>query len=380
MTNNDAGRGDGMAENVSVTDVLHDCLICGIINADGLGQITALNSQAEALIHLTAARVLQQPLKILPVSLAEIFSETLSKKNSISPRQVQVSGFSGRLLALRVTTQFVPASSTSVAQAIMVLNDVTPARALEHSMHRLDRLATIGTLSAGLAHELRNALVAGRTFVELLLEKQLDVELASVVRREMARIDALLSQMLKFAAPAKPSFGTLRLHELLEHSLRLVKPQLEDKTIALDRQFNAPCDQVQGDNFQLQQAFLNLFLNAIESMGAKGTLKVTTGPAESEASTSDDSVGPVRLYITVTDTGAGITPENIGRLFEPFFTTKPHGTGLGLPIARRIVQEHGGDLKVESQSGHGATFTVVLPIHFSTGALGSAPDGLAKTA
>src|SRR6267378_452843 len=131
MTNNDAGRGDGMAENVSVADVLHDCLLCGIINADGLGQITALNSQAEALIHLTAARVLQQPLKILPASLAEIFSETLSKKNSISPRQVQVSGFSGRLLALRVTTQFVPPSSTSVAQAIMVLNDVTPTRALE---------------------------------------------------------------------------------------------------------------------------------------------------------------------------------------------------------------------------------------------------------
>jgi signal transduction histidine kinase len=247
-------------------------------------------------------------------------------------------------------------------------------------MHRLDRLATIGTLSAGLAHELRNALVAGRTFVELLLEKQLDVELAAVVRREMERIDALLSQMLKFAAPGKPSFGTLRLHELLEHSLRLVKPQLEDKTIALDRQFSAPCDQVQGDKFQLQQAFLNLFLNAIESMGAKGTLKVTTGPAESEASTPADSGGPIRLCVTVADTGAGISPENIGRLFEPFFTTKPHGTGLGLPIARRIVQEHGGDLKVESQAGHGATFTVVLPIHFPTGSSGSAPRGFAKTA
>ena len=127
-----------------------------------------------------------------------------------------------------------------------------------------------------MAHEIKNALVAGKTFVDLLLEKHQDAELVEVVRREMGRIDAIVSRMRRFAGPARPAFREVRLHEVLDHSLRLVQPQLEGKLVSVNRSFQASPDLLHGDDYQLQQAFVNLFLNALEAMGPNGTLSVAT--------------------------------------------------------------------------------------------------------
>ena len=151
-----------------------------------------------------------------------------------------------------------------------------PAPQLEERLARLDRLANMGTLAAVMAHEIKNALVAGKTFMDLLLEKHHDAELADVVRREMDRIDAIVSGMLKFGGPARSGFCEVRLHDILDHSLRLVQPQLDNKGIALTRSFRAVPDVMQGNDYQLQQAFVNLFLNAFEAMEPNGTLSVTT--------------------------------------------------------------------------------------------------------
>jgi len=230
-----------------------------------------------------------------------------------------------------------------------------PPQRLDERLMQLDRLATLGTLAASMAHEIRNALVPGKTLVGLLLEKHPDAELAGMVRRELGRIDAIVTRMLKFSGSARLAFGEVHVHEVLEHSLRLVQPQLEGKYISLSRSFLAAPDLVRGDEYQLQQAFVNLFVNALEATGYKGTLSVTT-------ETVSRGVGdPAQLRVTIKDNGTGIPPEVMGRLFEPFFTAKPHGTGLGLPITRRIVLEHHGDISVESQPGQGATFYVFLP-------------------
>src|SRR5207245_8400399 len=163
-----------------------------------------------------------------------------------------------------------------LAAVAFLLADSHAAGRREQELRRLDRLASIGTLSASMAHEIKNALVAGKTFIDLLLEKHQDAELVEIVRREMGRIDSIVSQMLRFAVPAKPTFSTIRLHEILDHSLRLVQPQLEGKSISLSRSFQAASDLVNGDDYQLQQAFVNLFLNALEAMGPNGTLTVAT--------------------------------------------------------------------------------------------------------
>ncbi len=154
--------------------------------------------------------------------------------------------------------------------------DAASANNLDKNLRRLERLASLGTLSAGLAHEIRNALVAMKTFVDLLLEKNQDAELAAIVRREIGRIDSIVAQMLKFAGPSLPTLVPIRLHEILDRSLRLLHHRLEAKMISLHRSYAAGSDLVRGDDYQLEQAFVNLFLNALEAMGPNGKLDVTT--------------------------------------------------------------------------------------------------------
>jgi signal transduction histidine kinase len=225
-----------------------------------------------------------------------------------------------------------------------------PASVSEQNMRRLDRLASLGLLSAGIAHEIKNGLTAIQTFVELLLQKGEDRELASVVGRELKRIDSLVSQMLRFAAPGKNEFASVHVHDLLDHSLRLVQHQISGKLISIQRDYKAAPETIHGDEFQLQQAFMNLLFNAIEAMGTNGELTIATETTESG-----------QLRIQIRDTGAGIALENIGRLFEPFFTTKKNGTGLGLAISQRIVSEHGGGISAKSEVNKGSTFTILLP-------------------
>jgi signal transduction histidine kinase len=179
----------------------------------------------------------------------------------------------------------------------------------------------------------------------------------------MNRIDAIVSRMLKFAGPARPAFSEVRLHEALDHSLRLVQPQLEGKAIALSRSFQAAPDRLSGDDYQLQQAFVNLFLNALEAMGPNGTLSVATEICSPDArpARGGASVAGTQLRVAIKDTGAGISPENMARMFEPFFTTKPKGTGLGLAITRRIILEHRGAISVESRPGQGTAFQILFP-------------------
>ena len=228
---------------------------------------------------------------------------------------------------------------------------VEPAEKLQ----RLDRLANLGMLSAGMAHEIKNGMVAVKTFVDLLLEKNQDAELGEVVRRELARINAIVSQMLRMAAPGSACFKTVRVHELLDHSLRLLQPQVGGKLIAVKKNYHAEPDAVHCDDAQLQQTFMNLLLNALEAMGPNGTLAIST---EMVAGEPDGRV----LKIEIQDTGVGITPENLARLFEPFFTTKKNGTGLGLAICRRIIHEHHGSIHVQSEAGKGSRFCISLPV------------------
>jgi two-component system, NtrC family, sensor histidine kinase HydH len=222
-------------------------------------------------------------------------------------------------------------------------------------MQRLDRLANLGMLSAGMAHEIKNGMVAVKTFVDLLLEKNQDAELGEVVRHELDRINAIVTQMLRIAAPASTNFKTVRVHELLDHSLRLLQPQVSGKLIAVKKNYRAEADAVRGDDAQLQQTFMNLLLNALEAMGPNGTLAIGTEMADGEN-------GARVLQIQIQDSGMGISPENLARLFEPFFTTKKNGTGLGLAICRRIIHEHHGSIHAQSEAGKSSRFSISLPV------------------
>lgn len=220
---------------------------------------------------------------------------------------------------------------------------------LSENLRRLDRLASLGVVSASVAHEIKNGLVAISTFVELLAAKGEDKEMAAVVMKELGRINSLVTQLMRFATPKPTAFARTSAHALLDHALRLLEHQMKGRMISLKRDFRAAPDFIFADESQLQQVFMNLLLNAAEAVGSNGEVTVATETTGSQ------------LLVFIRDSGVGITKENLARLFEPFFTTKKNGTGLGLAICQRVVEEHRGKIEVSSEPGQGSVFIVSLP-------------------
>ena len=340
----------------NLASILHDCFNAGIVILGAHEQILGCTPEAERLLGLPSGKTVGVDLSALPIPLQKIAREAAATQKPVSSRVINL-GAGEDAPVLRVGA-FPFRTEGGKTQIIVTVNDVAIVQHIERNLLRLDRLASVGTLSAGMAHEIRNALVASKTFVDLLLDKNQDDELASLVRREMLRIDSIVSQMLRFGAPTQPVSTMVRLHEVLNHSLRLVQHLFEDKLISLHRKFAAAHDTIAGDDYQLEQAFLNLFLNALEAMEPGGALTVAT---ELVAGATTVPAWNGQLRVTVADNGLGIDPANLSRLFEPFFSTKPNGTGLGLAITRRIVHEHHGEITVQSQPNRGTTFQILLP-------------------
>ncbi len=254
--------------------------------------------------------------------------------------------------------------------ALVVLTDITALKRLEMQIRRSDRLASLGTLSAGMAHEIKNPLVSIKTFAQLLPERYQDSDFretfSALIGHEIDRIDSLVNQLLRFARPAKPLLRPMHVHEVLEKSLTLVGHRLYQKEIKLSRSWNADVDTIRADADQLEQVFLNFFLNAMDAMKQGGELAVAT-----EVRAADDWPSPVSrmngenhevLRITVRDNGEGIKGEDVPHVFDPFFTTKDYGTGLGLSVVHGIIQEHGGQIEVESEVAKGTAFHIHLPL------------------
>jgi PAS domain S-box-containing protein len=353
-----ATEGSEDAQLANSAEVLDQCLASGILAIDGQSRITALSPAAEEVLGLSAASSIGKSIEVLPASISAVLQRGLSIGQPILERQLTLPGTSGSDRILRICTTPVHNADGQPAGVVAVLNNVTPARLLDQNLRKLDRLASIGMLSANMAHEIKNAMVAVKTFVDLLIKKNQDASLVDIVGREMRRIDSIVSQMLRFAGPARPTFGIIHLHQVIEQSLGLVQHHLEGRRINLVRTLHATPDIVRADAYQLEQAFINLFFNALDAMGANGELNVVT---ELVPPGGVENPNAPMLRVTVQDTGMGIPQENLNRLFEPFFTTKPHGTGLGLPITRRIVQEHRGVISVASELHKGTTFTLLLP-------------------
>jgi len=260
-------------------------------------------------------------------------------------------------------------------------------RDLRESQERLilsEKLASLGTMAAGMAHEIKNPLVSLRTFTQLLQQKWDDKEFrekfSSIIPHEIERINRIAESLLKFGRPMKPELTKVDVNGLLEEVLLLFESEAKKANVRVTKKF-ARLPEISGDAGQLSQAFVNIVKNAIESMQEKGgdlTVKTDVGEviklgkisARQGVKQGDEMVWgeeqelrkpiPV-VFVEVTDTGEGISEENMKSLFDPFFTTKMTGTGMGLPITLRIIEEHQGSLKVRSKPGQGTTFIITLP-------------------
>jgi two-component system sensor histidine kinase HydH len=222
-------------------------------------------------------------------------------------------------------------------------------------MARGERLATVGNLAAAVAHEIRNPLSAVSMGLQRLraefdpVEREEYRRMVDLVQGEVRRLNAIVEEFLSLARPIRLSPGPVPVADLLGEIRQLIEPQARAAGIAVEQEIPAALGDVAADRDRLKQVLLNLVLNAIEAMPAGGRL--TLGAAVS---------GPA-LILTVADTGSGIAPELLPRVFEPYVTTKTKGLGLGLAIARRIVEAHGGRIEAESRAGQGTRFRITLP-------------------
>ncbi len=348
MSSKKLGNGTGGLLNGNPASLLQECFACGVLVVGARQRIVACTAEAAGHLRRDAAKLQNAPLSSLPAPLARLIRETAKTGKAILNREIPL----GRTAALRAS--ILPVKAGKLSETVVVLNSLTSTPVFEQNLRRLDRLAGLGTISASMAHEIKNGMVAIKTFVEVLAQKGSDTELTEIVGRELERINAIVTQMLRFAAPNRAAFTTVRVHEVLDHSLRLMQHQINGKLISLQRHYRAEPDTVRGDDAQLQQAFMNLLINALDAMGTNGVLTVTT-------ETLKATPGGSQLCINIQDTGVGIAPENLERLFEPFFTTKRSGTGLGLAISHRIVLEHHGQIRVASNPGKGSQFSLSLP-------------------
>ena len=350
-------------------EVLLDNLVTGMVAADPEGRITVCNREAQRILGLDALGSARgrTVTEVLPPPLAEALLQSLSAACGVRDVAALLRPQTPTELPIRYGTAVFTGAADTPMGALLVLEDVSELHRLEEQVRRSDRLASLGTLAAGMAHEIKNPLVCLKTFVQLLPERYDDPEFRTtftpLLAAEVTRIDAVVTQLLGFARPLKPNLVPTPMHAAIDASLRLVAQQIKSKGLNLVRRCTAPSDAVLGDAHLLSQVFVNLLLNSIDATPAGGTLTLGTRLAERPVSARRAGhQATAWIEVTVTDSGSGIAPEDRPRVFDPFFTTKANGTGLGLSVAYGIICDHQGCIDVESKPGQGACFRVSLPL------------------
>lgn len=343
---------------LSLAHITRDQFACAVLVLDSHGCVQC-SPNAATLLGLSDKTLVGLPATALPTRVRDLIQQTADSGKSCCDTEF-IERPDSRSHSLRLTALPLNNAEQNGLTAVLI-QDLSIARRIEDDLRQLDRLASVGTLTAEMAHEIKNALVAVKTFVDLLLEKHPGSELEETVRREMKRIESIVSEVLKFSRNGTPGLQPTSVHHVLERSLRLIQPQFDGRNVTVITRFAAAPDVVQGSENHLEQAFLNLLINAAEAVNGEGTLTIETDLVTGPAKDTTQFVSQRQLRIVIRDTGAGIPNECMSRLFEPFYTTKKNGTGLGLAITRRIVHEHHGLISAESEPGKGATFFIVLP-------------------
>jgi len=358
------------AQNSKIyNETLLENLTAGVIAAGADERITVFNNEVERLTGIDSKKVRDRTIDFLPDALRCALRETLQTGQGVANRETTLNSKEGPL-TVRVSTSIFHGREGAVLGALAVLTDITALKRLEFQIRRSDRLASLGTLSAGMAHEIKNPLVSIKTFAQLLPERYQDSDFrqtfSNLIGHEIDRIDSLVNQLLRFARPAKPQLEPRHVHQILEKSLLLVGHRLYQKDIKLTRSWDANVDTIRADADQLEQVFLNFFLNAMDAMKNGGELHIGTEiRADQElvaALNQTNGERPEVLRVSIRDSGEGIKPEDLPHVFDPFFTTKDYGTGLGLSVVHGIIQEHGGQIEVESELNKGTAFHILLPL------------------
>src|SRR4030066_2254882 len=245
---------------------------------------------------------------------------------------------------------------------IVIFRDMTNVFKIQEEILRMDRLVSLGKLSSGIAHELRNPLAGIKTTAQALSEEMSKDdsrrEYLNRITKEIDRLNDLLKTFFSFAKPQNLNLVYCHIKDIINEIIPFLIKEIADKGIRFIESYHTRLPKIKVDKTQMHQVFLNLFLNAIQAMPNGGELKIEASPM---VSTSPEGLKQNFIKVVISDTGRGIPPHIVHKIFDPFFTTKPKGIGLGLSITYQIIKKHVGTIKVESQWERGTSFVINLP-------------------
>jgi two-component system, NtrC family, sensor histidine kinase HydH len=337
------------------SDSLVENMPIGLVAIDNHRKITSLNHVAGFILSLSAAEVIgENATQVVPEELLKLL-ENLDTEKGVVEKEIDCTVRKGKVIPLEVSATLLNDENGMFLGYVLLFKDLSEVRSLRKEIARSQRLASVGRLAAGVSHEIRNPLSSIKGFATYFKERYHDVpenqQISNLMIQEVDRLNRVVGQLHEFARPITVSKKPINVRTFLENSLKLIERQTSEGNIKIQTRLDSEIGEILVDPDRINQVFLNLYLNAMESMKNGGNLNVWLLKNEEKDG----------IKIRVQDTGTGINKDDLTHIFDPYFTTKASGTGLGLAIAHNIIEAHDGEIKVDSIFGQGTTVTILLP-------------------
>jgi len=356
-------------------DILYS-LTEGIIVLDSSLNIAGCNRAAEelTLIRLSEStgRGLDELLGRHNHEITELAARTYDSGRPHTGFSAELHRTDGSHVPVEAAATPVEDAEGTAVGVVLVLREASRLRELEEEVKKSERLAYLGTMAASVAHEVRNPLGGIKGASQLLMAEIKGLpgedslaEYLNVIIKQVDRLTGILDSLKGLSKPVAPKFAPVNLHSVLDEALTLLVPEIKKGKIKIRREYDPSMPEVEGNESGLSGVFINLIKNAVEAMPTGGALTLSTGiPSDFLYSSIRTEKGrKTVIAVKVSDTGAGIEPEVMKDIFNPFYSTKGGGLGLGLALSLKVIEEHGGTIKVDSSPGKGTTFTVYLPVY-----------------